>query len=109
MIEDGDGQLSVILSGHPKLRNDLRRPTMEEIGFRTDVFNLDGIAGSQREYIHWLISSYTKSDIAVESILTEEAIGRACKTGGGNLKNPLMNAGIPRQETGNACFHHIKV
>jgi len=35
--------------------------------------------------------------------------GRACKTGGGNLKNPLMNAGIPRQETGNACFHHIKV
>ncbi|MCD2448912.1 hypothetical protein GO003_000680 [Methylicorpusculum oleiharenae] len=74
VIEDGDGRLSVILSGHPKLRNDLRRPTMEEIGFRTDVFNLDGIAGSQREYIHWLISSCTKSDIAVESILTQEAI-----------------------------------
>jgi hypothetical protein len=28
---------------------------MEEIGFRTDVFNLDGIAGSQREYLHWLL------------------------------------------------------
>lgn len=51
VIEDGDGRLSVVLSGHPKLRNDLRRPTMEEIGFRTDVFNLDGIAGSQREYM----------------------------------------------------------
>lgn len=74
VIEDGDGRLSVILSGHPKLRNDLRRPTMEEIGFRTDVFNLDGIAGSQREYIHWLIGTCTKSDIAVESILTTEAI-----------------------------------
>lgn len=74
VIEDGDGRLSVVLSGHPKLRNDLRRPTMEEIGFRTDVFNLDGIAGSQREYIHWLIGSCTKSDIAVESILTQEAI-----------------------------------
>lgn len=74
VIEDGDGRLSVILSGHPKLRNDLRRPTMEEIGFRTDVFNLDGIAGSQREYIHWLIGSCTKSDMAVESILTTEAI-----------------------------------
>jgi type II secretory pathway predicted ATPase ExeA len=74
VIEDGDGQLSVILSGHPKLRNDLRRPTMEEIGFRTDVFNLDGIAGSQREYIHWLICTCTKSDIDVESILTTEAI-----------------------------------
>ena len=34
VIEDGDGRLSVILSGHPKLRNDLRRPTMEEIGFQ---------------------------------------------------------------------------
>jgi type II secretory pathway predicted ATPase ExeA len=74
VIEDGDGRLSVILSGHPKLRNDLRRPTMEEIGFRTDVFNLDGIAGSQREYIHWLIGSCTKNDMAVESILTTEAI-----------------------------------
>ncbi|MDP2393276.1 MAG: AAA family ATPase, partial [Methylococcaceae bacterium] len=74
IIEDGDGRLSVILSGHPKLRNDLRRPTMEEIGFRTDVFNLDGIAGSQREYIHWLIRSCTKNDIAVESILTPDAI-----------------------------------
>ncbi|RMN83282.1 ExeA-like protein, partial [Pseudomonas cannabina] len=51
MVEDGDGRLSVVLAGHPKLRNDLRRPTMEEIGYRTDIFSLDGIAGSQREYI----------------------------------------------------------
>ncbi|MCX8566149.1 MAG: Type II secretory pathway, component ExeA (predicted ATPase) [Glomeribacter sp. 1016415] len=51
VVEDGEGRLSVILSGHPKLRNDLRRPTMEEIGYRTDIFSLDGIAGSQREYI----------------------------------------------------------
>lgn len=74
VIEDGEGRLSVILSGHPKLRNDLRRPTMEEIGFRTDVFNLDGIVGGQREYIHWLIGACTKSDVAVESILTADAI-----------------------------------
>jgi type II secretory pathway predicted ATPase ExeA len=74
VIEDGDGRLSVILSGHPKLRNDLRRPTMEEIGFRTDVFSLDGIAGSQREYIHWLINSCTKKGTAVDSILMPEAI-----------------------------------
>ena len=38
-----------ILAGHPKLRNDLRRPTMEEIGYRTDIFTLDGTAGSQRD------------------------------------------------------------
>jgi len=47
---------------------------MEEIGFRTDVFSLDGIAGSQRQYIRWLIGSCTKSDITVESVLTLEAI-----------------------------------
>ncbi len=74
VIEDGEGRLSVILSGHPKLRNDLRRPTMEEIGFRTDVFSLDGITGSQREYINWLISSCTQNEIAVESVLMPEAI-----------------------------------
>ena len=74
LVEDGGGCLSVVLAGHPKLRNDLRRPTMEEIGFRTDVFNLDGIAGSQREYIHWLIGACAKNDVAVETILTAEAI-----------------------------------
>ncbi|PLS69896.1 AAA family ATPase, partial [Salmonella enterica subsp. enterica serovar Typhimurium] len=36
--EDGGGRLSVVLAGHPKLRNDLRRPTMEGIGYRTDIF-----------------------------------------------------------------------
>lgn len=51
VVEDGGGRLSVVLAGHPKLRNDLRRPTMEEIGYRTDIFTLDGIAGSQREDI----------------------------------------------------------
>ena len=49
VVEDGGGRLSVVLAGHPKLRNDLRRPTMEEIGYRTDIFTLDGITGSQRE------------------------------------------------------------
>ena len=29
LAEDAGGRLSVILAGHPKLRNDLLRPTME--------------------------------------------------------------------------------
>ena len=36
MVEDGEGTLSVVLAGHPKLKNDLRRPTMEEISYRHD-------------------------------------------------------------------------
>jgi type II secretory pathway predicted ATPase ExeA len=74
VVEDGNARLSVILAGHPKLRNELRKPTMEEIGYRTDLFTLDGIAGSQREYIHWLLSTCTNSEVDPETILTPEAI-----------------------------------
>jgi type II secretory pathway predicted ATPase ExeA len=38
VVADGGGMLSIVLAGHPKLRNDLRRPTMEEIGYRATVF-----------------------------------------------------------------------
>lgn len=86
VIEDGDGRLSVVLSGHPKLRNDLRRPTMEEIGYRTDVFNLDGIAGSQREYIHWLLKSSMKNETSIDSLLTPEAIDQLATC----LRTPLQ-------------------
>lgn len=37
VVEDSGGILSVVLAGHPKLKNDLRRPMMEEIGYRTTV------------------------------------------------------------------------
>lgn len=74
LVEHGDGRLSVVLAGHPKLKNDLQRPTMEEIGFRTQVFSLDRITGSQREYIHWLLACCTQERVKVEPILTEDAI-----------------------------------
>ena len=71
--EDGGARLSVVLAGHPKLRNDLRRPTMEEIGYCTDIFTLDGITGSQREYIQWLLKTSTGKG-KPEDILTTEAV-----------------------------------
>ncbi len=40
VISRGTGNLSIVLIGHPKLRNDLRRPTMEEIGHRTESAGL---------------------------------------------------------------------
>lgn len=86
VVEDGDGRLSVILSGHPKLRNDLRKPTMEEIGYRTDIFTLDGIAGSQREYIDWLLSACTGGKAEPDSLLTEDAIDMLAT----RLRTPLQ-------------------
>lgn len=73
VVENGGSRLSVVLVGHPKLRNDLRCPTMEEIGYRTDIFTLDGSAGSQREYIQWLLKS-TMGEGKPEDILTADAI-----------------------------------
>jgi type II secretory pathway predicted ATPase ExeA len=74
VVESGGGRLSVVLAGHPKLKNDLRRPSLEEIGYRTDVFTLDGIAGSQREYLLWLLAACTRGKVEPEAILTEAAL-----------------------------------
>lgn len=73
VVEDGGGTLSVVLAGHPKLKNDLRRPTMEEIGYRVTVFSLDSLIGSQREYIEWLVSQCTAEGTQIGDILEAEA------------------------------------
>jgi type II secretory pathway predicted ATPase ExeA len=74
VIEEDDGRLSVVLAGHPKLKNDLRRSSMEEVGHRVTIFNLDGIVASQREYIEWLLEKCTKTGSAVDTIFSIEAI-----------------------------------
>ncbi len=84
LVQNSGGTLSVVLVGHPKLRNDLRRPTLEEIGARTALFWLEGIKGQERAYIEWLLGQCTKSESA--EILTEEAIERLA-TG---LSTPLQ-------------------
>jgi type II secretory pathway predicted ATPase ExeA len=43
LVRHNGGKLSVVLAGHPKLKNALRRPTLEEIGGRANVFALEGI------------------------------------------------------------------
>jgi len=74
VIEDGGGTLSVLLAGHPKLKNDLHRPTMEEIGYRSTIFSLEGMAGSQREYITWLVDACISEETKLSDVLTVEAI-----------------------------------
>jgi type II secretory pathway predicted ATPase ExeA len=72
LIRNQGDLLAVILAGHPKLKNDLRRPAMEEIGARATVLTVDGIQGQQRAYITWLLEQCGTS--AAEAILTAEAI-----------------------------------
>lgn len=86
MIEDGEGTLSIILAGHPKLKNDLRRPTMEESGYRTTVFSLDNLIGNQREYLEWLMNACTSDDTDISDVLEPAALELIAA----RLKTPLQ-------------------
>lgn len=74
LVQDGGGTLSVVLAGHPKLKNDLRRPSMEEIGSRATIFNLEGMVGNKKEYVYWLLEQCSKTKKKTEEILSKDAI-----------------------------------
>jgi len=74
VVRDAGARLAVVLVGHPKLRNDLRRPTMEEIGHRTTIVDFKGIAGQQRPYTDWLLARCLAEGVAVRDVITEEAV-----------------------------------
>ncbi len=63
---------AVVLAGHPKIANDLRRPAMEEVGARATLLSLEGIQGQQSSYIRWLLEQCTDQEAG--EILTPEAI-----------------------------------
>jgi type II secretory pathway predicted ATPase ExeA len=67
-------RLSVVLVGHPKLKNELRRPALEEIGARATVFELEGIKGQQERYITWLLEQCTTPTVQISEIFTAEAL-----------------------------------
>ena len=73
LVRHNQCKLSVLLAGHPKLKNDLRRPTLEEIGARADIFSLEGIRGHQKEYIEWILHQASDSERPIMDFLTEEA------------------------------------
>ena len=67
-------RLSVVLAGHPKLRNELvNRSTLEEIAARTTVFELEGIKAHQRQYLTWLLEQCLQPEIKLDDVLTETA------------------------------------
>lgn len=74
MIKYGGGSLSVVLTGHPKLKNDLRRSSMEEIGARTTVLTMEGIKGSRREYLDWLIGRCAADRTKPQDIINSDAL-----------------------------------
>jgi len=66
-------RLTLVLAGHPRLKNDLRRPSREETGARTTVLEFEGIQGQQRRYITWLLEQSAPAVDAME-IVTSAAL-----------------------------------
>jgi len=86
LATEGNGQLSIVLVGHPKLRNDLRRPKMEEIGDRTTVFEFGGLRDQQRDYIDWVLKASLNEGVAPDDVLIDEAATLLAA----KLKTPLQ-------------------
>ena len=86
VVTEGGGQLSVVLVGHPRLRNDLRRPQMEEIGDRATVFEFGGLRDRQRDYIDWVLRSCLEEGVEPEAVIGEAAATLLAA----RLKTPLQ-------------------
>lgn len=74
VVRNGGGTLSVVLAGHPKLKNDLSRPSMEEIGARATVFDLEPLGPERLKYINWLIGQALTAKVKVDALITTEAL-----------------------------------
>jgi type II secretory pathway predicted ATPase ExeA len=75
VVRDGGGMLSIVLAGHPKLKNDLRRPTMEEIGLRAAIFDIEGFSPAEKlAYLKWLLTQCVTAKTEIAAVLTDDAI-----------------------------------
>ena len=75
-----------VLAGHPKLKNDLRRPSMEEIGSRATIFELESLGSEKRKYLKWLLIQSVAPKTKIESVITDDALARLSK----KLTTPLQ-------------------
>ena len=74
LVYSSGGNLTVILAGHPKLGNDLKRPSMEEIGARTQLYQLNHWVENKEHYGRWLFKQCCLTDVKITEIITVEAM-----------------------------------
>jgi type II secretory pathway predicted ATPase ExeA len=73
VVAQGGCQLSIILAGHPKLGNSLSKSSIEEIGARTKVFDIDSALGNMEKYVEWLFKQCLHDKVKVGDVITPEA------------------------------------
>ena len=71
-LVDG-GALSVVLIGHPRLQNDLKRATMEEVGHRTIRMEFEGLGEDAKPYLDWLLKQCLADGVKADDIIAAEA------------------------------------
>ena len=72
--------------GYPRLKNDLRRPNMEEVGDRTTLFEFGGLRDRQRDFIDWVLRASLEEGVEPEEIITDDAATLLAA----RLKTPLQ-------------------
>lgn len=77
--QEANSLLSVVLIGHPRLCNDMRRPSMEEIGGRVVNIPIEGIRGNEDRYISWILQQCLKKQVKPTDIVTQEALDMMAK------------------------------
>src|SRR3546814_1134296 len=96
VVADAGVLLSVLLVGHPRLRNDLRRPQMEEIGYRTTTFDYEGIGAERRDYVAWLLGACAADGDGEEHVYLVGTITKTSLTEHGDIHRWLAPAQIRR-------------
>jgi len=84
--QEADSFFSIILIGHPKLGIDLNNPSMEEIGGRTTILSMEGIRGSEKLYIKWLLKQCLRKDIKPTDVFATTVIDYMAE----NFSTPLQ-------------------
>jgi len=88
IIQAGGGVLSIVLVGHPRLKNDLNRPTMEEIGHRTTKFTFEGLGEDRRSNLDWLIRGALAESVKSSDVIADDALELMAES----LSTPLQFA-----------------
>lgn len=71
----GNGKtLAIVIAGHPKLKNDLMRPSMEEVGARVQIFTLNSLIDNKIKYCEWLLRQCGTKELKPHDVIVPEAL-----------------------------------
>ena len=62
---------------------------MEEVGYRTAIYSLEGVTGSQRQYMTWLIDTCATDGVGIDDVLEPAAVDLLAA----RLRTPLQIGG----------------